>query len=117
MTTTLISDGINNIGIIGDILPSKEEVMEDTWGHLRAKQGTMYTGYVIFTLTAFGDYVTIDYDFKDLDSSPWLYDNVYDFVVRKAKDKGKIYKFTGTYHELKNLRGIFQGKLHIVKIT
>lgn len=79
----------------------RTEVIEETWGHMRGQKGNVYTGYFLFAVSAFsgdGD-VVIDFEFEDLDSSPWFYEQINSFVFEYAdacEDVG-VYRFDGTY--------------------
>lgn len=72
-------------------------VQEETWGHLAPKKNQTYPGTMLFSLTAFGDYVIIDADFGELPSSPWIFEAMTAFVVAHATEEGAVYKFEGTF--------------------
>lgn len=56
------------------------DAMNDTWGHLAPVPGKQYSGYILFYYGAYGDTTVINDDFPDLPSSPWYYDDMYDYV-------------------------------------
>jgi hypothetical protein len=75
----------------------KAQVIESTWGHLAPKKNKSYSGWIVFSIAADGLYCLIDYDFKKLDGSPWFYDALQDFIGDNAKERGKVYRFDGTF--------------------
>jgi len=75
----------------------KAKQMEATWGHLAPKEDKSYSGFIVFSIACDGLYCLIDYDFKKLDGSPWLYDALQEFVGDNAKEHGKVYRFDGTF--------------------
>lgn len=89
----------------------RNEVYKSTWGHLAAVKNKKYKGYILFTVSAFesGTIQLINYDFKDLDASPWMYDSVYDFIYSLKLDRGAVYKFDGTVRNY-----MFQGSISTV---
>lgn len=79
-------------------LANKQAVYKATWGHLAPKRNRIYQGYIVFSISAFGDMVVIDADFAGLPDSPWLYDAVNDFAFEdNALVHGAVYRFTGTF--------------------
>lgn len=107
-----ISDGYNNVIKIGVDIPSREEVMVDTWGHLAPKLDgrKRYEGQMIFLWSPYGDVVLFDANFKGLEDSPWLYNDMMDFVHSHVKE-GKILKFIGTYQKFKDGGYQFHGNI------
>lgn len=89
----------------------RRTVMHDTFGHLRPNAKTVYTGHIYFTHACNGDITIIDYCFRDasgreLDSSPWLWEHMNEYVGEKILPRcsvtsklpeGHVYKFTGKY--------------------
>lgn len=99
----------------------RELATRDTFGHLIPDEEREYVGTVVFCCSEYNscESLVISTDFKDLSSSPWFFNHVNDFVERKTTDHkhaGKVLKFTGTYKMLKNGKGRFKGKIHVVKI-
>lgn len=74
------------------------EVMQDTWGHL-APGTEVYEGTILFAVSVFPGHgrTVIDFDFGDLDSSPWFYDGINDWLCDLDVEEGQVYRFTGTY--------------------
>lgn len=93
----------------------REAVMQGTWGHLAAKPGRKYYGYAIFALCEDGLYALIKYEFDDV-SGPWHHQHLLNFISKKAKDYGTIYKFTGYYKAFKNGNCLFSGKTEVIAI-
>lgn len=89
-------------------------VKEETWGHLRPTPKTRYQGYVIFTLTVYGEYTVIDYNFDGLEDSPWYCDDVNDWISKRKTEYGEIYRFDGTYEKFKNDNYRFSGKVKTI---
>lgn len=90
-----------------------------TWGHLAPEPRRYYTGHLIFADTCFDGVTAISYDFKGLDDSPWLYEDLHEFM-RNREDAGKlhagcIYRFDGTYVKFKNGGFRFSGKVRRVR--
>lgn len=104
----------------------KAQVMEGTWGHLAPKQGRVYRGHIIFCVGCFGDLVVVDFEFrsargKELDSSPWLYDDLHGFIGDCCSDKtcddGNLYRFDGTYSQSRDdEQYLFSGDVHVVDL-
>lgn len=46
---------------------------------------------------AYGDLVVIESDFDGLDSSPWLYQDIHDFIGDNGEEDGTIYVWRGDY--------------------
>ena len=58
-------------------------------------------------------------EFEDLDSNPWYYDDLHDFINRWLEEKGEkghLYRFDGTYVKFKNENFRFSGKVKEVKL-
>lgn len=83
-------------------LRNKQSAYKATWGHLAPERNRTYRGYIVFTISAFGDMVVIDSDFADLPDSPWLFDAVHDFAFEdEMLIHGAVYRWTGS---LRNYR-------------
>lgn len=77
---------------------SKQKVMADTFGHLAPEKKVIYKGKILFCLSAFnnGNIELIDFKFdNDLESSPWLFDAINDFLFDNFKDESE-----GTVYEI-----------------
>lgn len=94
----------------------RDKVLAATWGHL-APGPEKYRGHITFTCASFGgDIVIIEAAFKGLDDSPWLYDDMYKYVCKRApKRQGKALRFDGTYQKFKNGGCRFSGKIRVLK--
>lgn len=73
------------------------EVMDDTWGHLKPAKGRTYDGWILYTVGEYGDIVVIGSKFEELESSPWLYEDIHDFIGDNGEERGLIYLWQGTY--------------------
>lgn len=96
---------------------NKNLIMEETWGHLAPKPNTIYPGTLVFAQGDYGNLVPLKTEFKNLPGSPWFFNDMQDFINKKAKTAGHIYKFTGTYRLLKNGKGRFSGTVQDVTRT
>lgn len=73
----------------GDTLASIDahnhrEQLKDTFGHLAPVKNKKYNGRIVYTVGCLGsddlNPTVIAFDFGDLDSSPWLYDALHEFI-------------------------------------
>ena len=95
----------------------KARVMRETWGHLDATPGVKYRCELLFCYGEYGDVICIRNVLHDgLQESPWFFTDMDDFIARKAKQCGGIYRFAGTYHRTKSGKGRFSGKVKKVNI-
>ena len=80
------------------------EVLEETWGHLAPECGRAYSGFVVYALTAWSDLVLIEAEFTGLDSSPWFFDDLNQFVADSlsATDAVGVWRWDGSYTRFKN---------------
>ncbi|RWH52266.1 MAG: hypothetical protein E5V72_01460 [Mesorhizobium sp.] len=101
------------------IAAQRAQVLAETWGHLAPKVREIYSGYILFTLGCHGDITLIDWEFKqpdgtELNSSPWFYEDINDFIGREIEKKGNrhggIWRFDGTFERLKNGKSRWRGK-------
>ena len=81
-----------------------------TWGHLAPEENKQYRGEIIFAHNCYGDTFAIDWKFEDLNSSPWFYDCLQEFMYQCDTEGGKVYRFTGTFCNYK-----FKGELEKLK--
>lgn len=89
----------------------RQEVMEDTWGHLAPNPRRTYTGTITFAHACFGaGMVVIDYDFGDLPGSPWLMEDILDFAFTLEAEEYRIYVWQGTYRASKTSGVRFEGE-------
>jgi hypothetical protein len=99
-----------------DLSAYKAIQIEQTFGHLAPKLQTEYRGFILFTLTCFGDTCIIDFEFDGLEASPWLNTDIIEYIgdytdtLPDDKHFG-VYRFEGTYKEFKNGNHKFKGKV------
>jgi hypothetical protein len=84
----------------------RDAVMQDTWGHLAPQKNISYKGVLLIARSAFGGggMILLDQYFeKDLESSPWLYQTIQEFIGRLREDieEGVVYTIAIT---LRNYR-------------
>ena len=87
----------------------RSEQMKATWGHLAPKRNKKYRGFIVFAIGCFGsDHLNptvLSCELKDLDSSPWFYDALMDFLSdqqecdneKSAFKIGNVYRFDGFF--------------------
>jgi hypothetical protein len=88
------------------------QVQADTWGHL-APKARAYPGVLTFARSEYnsGERVLLSARFEGLDDSPWLYDDLMDWLEdRDDLEEGAVYRWTGTYRKFKNGGCRFSGK-------
>jgi len=94
----------------------KKRVIQETWGHMSPKPNSVYPCELVFAFTDCGDYVLIRTAFTGLDDSPWLTDDLMDFICEKAKERGTVYRFEGVYKVSKEGTGTFKGRTKKVRV-
>lgn len=80
------------------------EVREDTWGHLAPKPRRKYKGTILIAESEFGGQgrCIIRADFPGLESSPWSYDSMQDYVYGlDGLEDGNLYLWSGTFEFFK----------------
>ena len=93
------------------------DVRRATWGHLAPKRGKTHRGYVVFAVGCFGNDdlnpTPLECEFKGLDSSPWFYDALTEFLGEfvgtgdgRPCEAGGVYRWEGTFRNYE-----FVGKL------
>jgi hypothetical protein len=79
----------------------RNQIATDTWGHLAPKKGKTYPGRIVYAVGCFGDDplnpLPIFCEFDGLDSSPWFYNALIDFISGQENEEGCIYEFKGTF--------------------
>jgi hypothetical protein len=78
----------------------KAEVYKETWGHLAPRRNKIYRGHVTFALGCFGsDYLnpTVLECGIDIDSSPWFFDALIEFLQSLEGEIGGVYRWDGTF--------------------
>lgn len=96
-----------------------EAILQDTWGHLKPKQDRIYGGHILFTLTCHQEITILDWEFEDLSGGPWFAEHLMEFVCSKVPeglDEFRLWRFDGTYRELKNGNGRFSGKVRPMRV-
>lgn len=105
-----------------------QQVMEETWGHLRARPGTRYRVSFVFGRDLEGYSLLLAMDQPDdLDDSPWLHQDTRDKIEAELdrldekcgdhyKVRGTLWQFDGEYIVYKNRRRRFVGRVRRVKI-
>lgn len=89
---------------------NKDIVLSNTWGHLYSNDFKPHKGYLIYTLSAYGNFEVIDSNFEGVEDNPWLFEDLNDYISCNTKIPGSIYIFQGTYRKLKNQRCVLKGK-------
>lgn len=85
----------------------QEQIFQLTWGHLAPTRNKKYKGKILFAVSCFcsEERQLINYEFQDLDSSPWLYDAVHEFLEvldeEGTIEAGCVYEFTGVIRNYK----------------
>ncbi len=78
----------------------RARVIESTWGHLAPLKNKTYSGHMVFALGCFGSDAlnpTVLECEIGLDSSPWFYDAMIDFLSSLGGDEGGVYRWDGTF--------------------
>lgn len=92
-----------------------QQIMEETWGHLRAKPGENFAVSFVFAHDLCGMTCLLDFEWPEgLEGSPWLDEDTEDLmnrVVDRAKEpRGGIWRFVGRYIVDKKGWRKFKGK-------
>ena len=87
----------------------KQEVMQDTWGHLAPEPGRSYKGRMLYAHGAYGDMVLLDAEFEDLNDSPWLWKAMQDFIGED--ETCGLYIWKGHFKLFHNGKYRFKGKM------
>ncbi len=93
----------------------RQAVLADTWGHLDPKRNNKYAARVVYAVGCFGsdclNPTVIASEFEDLDSSPWFFDSLQDFLSESAPhgddEVGCVYEWIGTFRNYK-FKGTFR---------
>lgn len=88
----------------------RQQVTQDTWGHLAPKKGQSYEGYMIYAHGGYGDIVLLDAGFKNLSDSPWLFEAMQEYLGGHCKDEG-VYKWEGCFEKLSEGCYCFGGEI------
>jgi hypothetical protein len=88
---------------------NRDIVYENTWGHLAPKKNTNYKGAIWFATSSFGDGVTlINFEFKNLDSSPWFYDAIIEHINELKTEENTVYRVDTIFKNYKFKSSIIQ---------
>jgi hypothetical protein len=94
----------------------KAEVMSNTWGHLAPHKNKTYRGHIVFAVGCFGsDHLNptaLECEFKGLDSSPWFFDAMQNFLRNMETSEGHVYRFDGTFRNYE-----FKGRVRELKLV
>lgn len=88
----------------------KQQVMQETWGHLAPKKGKTYKGYMIWAYGGWGEIVLLAAAFKNLNDSPWLFEAMQEYIGEHLDGEG-IYKWEGHFSKLKKECYCFGGEI------
>lgn len=89
------------------------EVVEDTWGHMRAHPNVWQHGKIVFAEGAFGgEQIILACDFgEDAGYGPWFYEQIHDWLCDQKTEPGNLYTFTGWYRVKRDDSYQFRGKI------
>lgn len=77
----------------------RSKVLEATWGHLALKRNTTYKGRIVYGVGCFGsDHLNptaLFCEFEGVDSSPWFFDALQEFIQEQKTEEGCVYEFKG----------------------
>lgn len=88
----------------------KQQVMQETWGHLAPKKGRSYKGYMIWAYGGWGDIVLLDAGFRNLSNSPWLFEAMQEYIGENINAEG-VYKWEGCFEQLDDKCYCFGGEI------
>lgn len=89
-----------------DVFPAIEQsnrniALQNTFGHLAPKKSKIYKGRLVFAVGCFGNDnlnpTALFCEFDGLDSSPWFFDAMTEFMEAQKVDEGCVYEFRGTF--------------------
>ena len=91
----------------------RARVLEETWGHLAPKENKTYRGHIIFADSVFQNEVCVlECEFGKLDSSPWFYDALMEFLHAAEHKPGTVWRWDGTFRNYQ-----FTGKIRQLTLT
>ena len=94
----------------------RAQVRADTWGHLAPVKNKSYRGTLVYAVGCLGNDplnpIALSCEFESLDSSPWFYDAVQEFMQSRDNASGCVYEFKGTFKNYK-----FKGTVRTVFTT
>lgn len=78
----------------------RAQVLKATWGHLAPRRHKAYSGHVVFAVGCFGsdplNPVALECEIG-LDSSPWFFDAMEDFMQSLKCEEGGVYRWDGVF--------------------
>ncbi|MEK6879452.1 MAG: hypothetical protein AABY22_07595 [Nanoarchaeota archaeon] len=82
---------------------NRQVVLQNTWGHLAPQKNTTYRGEILFCKSDYNSgTITLISSKMDIDSSPWFYDSVHEFLYSFDKlECGQVYKINATWRNYK----------------
>lgn len=93
----------------------RAQVMEATWGHLAPRKNKTYRGHITFALGCFGsDHLNptaLECEIG-LDSSPWFFEAMEDFLRSLGGEEGAVYRWEGAFRNYE-----FKGTVHRIPLT
>jgi hypothetical protein len=91
----------------------QHQALAEAWGHLAPKRNKIYRGRIVYVVGCFGnDHLNptvMACELGDLESSPWFYDALIEFLQQQQTEVGYVYEFVGTFRNY-----VFQGKIRAV---
>lgn len=78
----------------------RAQVFEETWGHLAPRKNKSYRGHITFALGCFGNdplNPTVLACEIGIDSSPWFFDAMIDFLQSLKCEEGGVYRWEGAF--------------------
>lgn len=73
----------------------------ETWGHLAPKKNKTYRGRVVYAIGCFGsdrlNPTTLVSEWNGLDSSPWFYEALHDWLGEQENAEGCVYELIGSF--------------------
>ena len=87
-------------------------ILADTWGHLGPKPRTDYHGWMVWAHSAYGgDILLVDAALDGLPDSPWLHEDMVEYIGEHMGEPGNVYRWEGTYTKFKNGQCRFSGQV------
>lgn len=91
------------------------EIIAHTWGHLAPKKNKVYCVQIVWALGAFDcghlNPTVLQCELKVLDSSPWFYDAMIDFLRNHSQESGAVFRFDGYFKNYQFIGKIIRLKL------
>jgi hypothetical protein len=58
----------------------RAQVQVETFGHLAPVARKIYSGYMVFAFSDYGDITPLKAEFEDLPDSPWFFEDMMDYI-------------------------------------